>query len=189
MKILSPLVVAASLLACSTFGIANAQETAPATQTGVATYAPATQPPRLEPEADEKPTSLDSKLVRYLVNPFGEVDELLLDGGKTARVPPHMGAALTASLKAGDPISVQGRSAAEGTIDAFSVTNTETKQVVLRSRTDFKLPHWFRTMRLSSLKASSKIVATLNGPRGEPNGVVLEDGTVVRLGPNGFCNR
>jgi hypothetical protein len=46
---------------------------------------------------------------RFLVNPFGEVDGLLLESGTLVTFPPHMEHELTAAITPGAPVAVRGQ--------------------------------------------------------------------------------
>lgn len=50
---------------------------------------------------------------RFLVNPFGEVDGLLLDSGTLVTFPSHMEHELTAAIAPGTPVAVRGQATAQ----------------------------------------------------------------------------
>jgi hypothetical protein len=45
---------------------------------------------------------------RFLINPHGDADGLLLAGGKEIHFPPHMSKLVVAALKPGDHVKVRG---------------------------------------------------------------------------------
>jgi len=125
-----------------------------------------------------------AKVQRLLVNPFGEVDGLLLDGNVLVTFPPHMAAELIAVAKTGDQVAVHGIPAARGQFKGLVIRNVATNQVVTEhppAFTDRKMPKHLRAIGLKELSAQGGIVALRHGKRGEVNGVVLEDGTSVRF--------
>ena len=52
--------------------------------------------------------SLQGKVAAYLINPFGEIDGLVLDNGTLAKTPPHMSGNVTELVKPGDSVTLQG---------------------------------------------------------------------------------
>jgi hypothetical protein len=123
---------------------------------------------------------------RFLVNPHGEVDALLLADGTIVKFPPHMGQLLTAAVKANDTVSVRGYREANDTVKAFVITNEASKQQVVERPAvpDIaKMPKHLRFASLSRLKVAGKVERQMRGKKGEVNGVLLEDGTVVRFPP------
>jgi hypothetical protein len=153
-----PTLFAVLLLAASSAGAALAQ--------GVAGYDP-----------DQFP-AVRAKVAQYSLTPRGEVDGLILDDGTEVHLPPHLGAQLVFAVKPGDQVTVHGlRARAVPMIDAVSVTNDANRQTVIDSGPSGPASGL-------SLQASGHIKAQLHGRRGELNGVLLEDGTIVHLPPD-----
>jgi hypothetical protein len=124
---------------------------------------------------------------RFLVNPHGEVDALQLNDGTIVKFPPHMGRELTGAVKAADTVSVRGFREAGDSVKAFVITNEASKQQVVERPPvpDIaKMPKHLRFAMLSRLKIAGKVERPLRGKEGEVNGVLLEDGTVVRFPPH-----
>jgi hypothetical protein len=126
-------------------------------------------------------------LRRFLVNPHGEVDALQLSDGTIARFPPHMGPDVTAAVKPGDTISVRGYRESGDIIKAFIITNETSKQQVVErppAPDIAKMPKHLRFATLSRIAIAGKVERLMRGKKGEVNGVLLEDGTVVRFPPH-----
>jgi hypothetical protein len=124
---------------------------------------------------------------RFLVNPHGEVDALQLNDGTLVKFPPHMGQELTAAVKAADTVSVRGYREASDIVKAFIITNEVSKQQVVErppAPDIAKMPKHLRFATLSRLKITGKVERPMRGKKGEVNGVLLEDGTVVRFPPH-----
>lgn len=124
---------------------------------------------------------------RFLINPHGEVDALQLNDGTIVKFPPHMGQELTAAVKAADTVSVRGYREASDLIKAFVITNDASKQQVVErppAPDVAKMPKHLRFAALSRLKVAGKVERALRGKKGEVNGVLFEDGTVVRFPPH-----
>lgn len=66
----------------------------------------------------------EGKVSRLLVNPFGEVDGLLLNMGILVTFPKHMGEQLTVSVKPGDTVEVKGYPEAAAQIKRYVITNS-----------------------------------------------------------------
>ena len=124
-------------------------------------------------------------LERFIVNPQGEVDGLVLTDGTQVRFPPHMSAELVSAVGPGEPVSVEGFREYQGAVKAFVVTNTQTNQsVVEHEPTTQPLPPHLRNVGLSELSVAGRIQYLMYGARGELNGVMLDNGSIVRFPPD-----
>lgn len=124
---------------------------------------------------------------QYLMNPNGEVDGLLLSDSTQVKFPPHMSADLTGLVKPNDRISAGGERESAQTFRAFIITNAASGQSVVESRPSElprRMPPELRGVNLTPLSASGKIKAVLHAPRGEIDGAVLEDGTILHFRPD-----
>jgi len=95
-----------------------------------------------------------------------------------------MGQDLTAAVKATDMVSVRGFREASDIVKAFVITNEASKQQVVEhppAPDIAKMPKHLRFATLSRLKITGKIERPMRGKKGDVNGVLLEDGTVVRF--------
>ncbi len=135
----------------------------------------------------------------FTLTPRGDVDGFILADGTQVHVPPHLSTQLAAAVRLGDSVTVRGlRAAAVPMVAAMSVTDDASGQTVV----DTGLPggpgrgphggpdHGPGAPRpppagpaAGPSEMSGKVLALLHGPRGEANGAVLEDGTVLRLPP------
>ena len=130
--------------------------------------------------------SVQGTVVRYLVNPFGEVDGLILDNGTLAKTPPHLSGDLVGVAKPGDRVTLQGTPEAGTSFKVYSVTNTASNKTLLRRDRAWherSMPKHLRAAGLKEMSASGTIEHVLTGKRGEPNGVILSNGAIVRVGP------
>ncbi|MFL5289128.1 MAG: hypothetical protein ACJ8AW_51300 [Rhodopila sp.] len=146
------------LLAAGTAGLATAQ-TAPAYDLS---QLPATR----------------GKVAAYSLTPRGEVDGLILADGTEVHLPPHLSTALVSAVRPGDAVTVHGlRARAVPMVQAMSVSNDATGATVLDTS-----PGGPRGAQ-QPMTAQGRVRQQLHGPRGELNGALLEDGTIVRLPP------
>jgi len=125
--------------------------------------------------------AIPGKVAEYSLTPRGDVDGLILEDGTEVHVPPHLGVQLVFAVKPGDAVTVPGLKARSiAMVQAMSVTNDATGSTVTDNG-----PNGARRPGEpgQQLSAQGRIKAQLHGPQGDLNGVLLEDGTIVRLPP------
>jgi hypothetical protein len=140
------------------------------------------------------------KVTQYLLNPRGMVDGLLLDSGTEVHLNPMLGTELVYAVRPGDAVTVHGLKArAVSMVMAMSVTNDATGKTVILSprqqgpdgghgmkgpmgREHEAMKHG-GMQQGTGLELSGKVKTALHNPRGETDGVLLEDGSQVRLPP------
>lgn len=174
--------VAATLLA-SAAGAAYAQSTL--------TFDPAQLP------------ATKGRVAQYSLTPRGDVDGLILEDGTQVHLPPHLGTQLVFAIKPGDAVTVRGLRAREvPLVQAMQVTNDASGQAVTdtgarregpRNGPGGPGPRGPKEGREGRgpgpreaggpMEAQGAVKAQLHGPRGDLNGVLLADGTIVRLPP------
>jgi hypothetical protein len=123
-------------------------------------------------------------VMRYLINPFGEIDGLFLDDGLLASLPPHMSADIADLVKPGDAVALSGKPEGQSRFEACSVTHVASDRTVVRGKPAWNgkvMPKELRIAALEELSVSGKIGRVVTGKRGEPKIIVLENGTNVRL--------
>jgi hypothetical protein len=158
------------------------------TLTSIAQLPPGQRGPRgwREPPS-QNAEQMNGVVSQYLMNQNGEVDGVLLSDNTQVKFPPHMSADLTRVVKPNDRITADGEREGAQTFHAFTITNTASGQSVVESRpTEFppRMPPELRGVNLTAMNASGKIKALLHAPRGEIDGAVLEDGTILRIRPD-----
>jgi hypothetical protein len=162
--------------ACAAFaaGAAFAQVSPPSPQT-------AASPPAYGASAA---SVADGRISRFVLNPNGDVDGLLLADGTQINFPPHLSQTLLQITEVGDTVSVQGVRGygAGATIHATSITNTGTgRSVIDEPPAPGAVPASPAALR--PLSANARVSRVLYAERGEMNGAILEDGTIVRFPP------
>jgi hypothetical protein len=151
--------------------------------------APGEHPPIPRPgpaeEAMLPSSTIEGKVTRYLITPMGDVEGVLLDSGTVAKLPPHMGKELVGAVKIGDAVSIEGVREKENTsFRVYSITDNQSKQTLVKRDkkwTEVNMPAVVRSMGLKELTADGSVQTILTGPRGDPNGVILDNGTIVRF--------
>jgi hypothetical protein len=115
------------------------------------------------------------KVAQYTLTPRGDVDGLILNDGTEVHVAPRLSSALVFAVKPGDAVTIHGLHArAVPMVAAMSVTN-DASGVTVQG-----LGHPGGENQVS---AQGTIKQQLHTPRGDLSGVLLTDGTVVRLPP------
>jgi len=117
---------------------------------------------------------IKGKVAQYSLTPRGDVDGLILADGTEVMLPPHNSTQLVFAVHPGDAVTIRRMKAAAGPeVTTVAVTNDATGAVV---DTGSHGPP-------QHLEDASRIKLQLHDPRGHLNGVLLEDGMIVRLPP------
>jgi hypothetical protein len=160
---------------------------------GAITFTAFAQPPPPGPRGQGAPPppqnteQINGVVSQYLMNPNGEVDGFLLSDNTQIKFPPHMSADLTRVVKPNDRITASGERESAQTFRAFTITSATNGQSVVESRPSRfppRMPPDLRGVNLTPLNPSGKIKSLLHAPRGEIDGAVLEDGTILHMRPD-----
>ena len=127
---------------------------------------------------------------QFTMTPRGDIDGLMFSDGTEVKLPPHLTADIVAAIKIGDAVTVHGLKAAKlPLIAASAVTNVRSGATVVDNGPQGKKGHGSggstdspRTVVLQS-DLLGRVKVTLHGRKGEVNGALLDDGTVLRLPP------
>ncbi len=149
---------------------------------------PAPPPPDTVPGplADAATTTTQGVVARFLTNPDGDVDGFMTDAGVLVRFPPHMGAQLTSTVRQGDSVQVIGTRDEGGDFTARRITDTQSGRQLIDQPPlpgARPLPRAAGGEGLSRLSAQGQVAHVTTAPRGEADGVILSDGTVIKLTP------
>jgi hypothetical protein len=116
------------------------------------------------------------KVVQYSLTPRGGVDGFILSDGSQVQLNPHLAAQIVFVAKPGDSVTVHGVKASSGSmILALSVANDAGGPTLIAERP--------RHMGHKGAVAEGRIKMQLRNRQDEVNGVLLEDGTEIRLWP------
>jgi len=120
----------------------------------------------------------------YTLTPRGDVDGLILGDGTEVHVPPHLSTQLVYAVKLGDTITVRGLKALNvPLVAAIAITNDATNQRVVDGGAGFSPGPKGPREAGQPISVQGRVQMTLHGPRGEVDGAMLEDGTILRLPP------
>lgn len=128
--------------------------------------------------------SVNGRIAQYSLTPMGDVDGLILENGTEIHLPPRLGTLLTQAMKPGDSVTAFGlRARAVPMMQAVAITNDATGRTVTDDGgppgAPPPAPHGDRQV----MTAQGRVRLQLHGPRGDLNGVLLTDGTIIRLPP------
>ena len=140
--------------------------------------------PRPSP-ASFQTTVVQGSVTQYLMNPDGFVDGLLLSNNAIIRFPPHLGQVLTQTVSPRDVVRVEGFFESPGILHASSIIDLQSQRSVVDTPPSARHPRPPRPGSGSRqpLSANGTIRVLTRGKRGDVNGVVLSDGTVIHFPP------
>jgi len=131
---------------------------------------------------------------RFLINPHGAADGLLLKDGKEVHFPRHMSVAILAAVKPGDPVKVRGlRPRGVDMVVAVSIQAGEAPAIVDNGPQKKEGPHkghdhkgdkHTKPEQHKHTDVQGVVTHVLHGPKGEKRGALLEDGIIVWLPPH-----
>jgi hypothetical protein len=126
---------------------------------------------------------------RFLLNPHGDVDGMILTDGTEIHFPPHMSDELRAVIREGErsKIKVRGvRPRGSDMIAAVAIEMMDGKRIV-----DSGPPNGHDEDRQTAahatkskhepMHAEGTVRRVVHGPKGEARGALLEDGTIIRI--------
>jgi hypothetical protein len=120
---------------------------------------------------------------RYTLTLRGDVGGFVLADGTEVRFASHLSTQLVYAVKPGDAVTVRGLKALSSPlIAAIAITNDATGYAVVDTGPGAGPgPGPRGAQQATSLQG--RVQMPLHGPRGELNGAMLEDGTILRLPP------
>ncbi len=131
--------------------------------------------------------AIHGKVAQYDLTPRGDVDGLILDDGMEAHFPPHLGSQVVAIVRPGDEVTIHGLKArALPLVQAMSVTDDASGKTVVDDGPPApgrRPPPPPPPAPGMAMQTTGMVKMQLHGPRGELNGVLLTDGTMVHLPP------
>jgi hypothetical protein len=160
---------------------------------------PAVAPPALGAAPVYNPDQLPmqrGQVQQFTLTPRGDIDGLILTDGTEVVLPPHLSTQIAYSIKPGDTVVIHGlHAAALPLIQAVSVTDDVSGRTVVDNGPPAPGPGpapppppagpgagpSAPIPGLAEIQGRVRMV--LHGPRGDVNGALLEDGTILRLPP------
>lgn len=134
-------------------------------------------------------TSVDGTFARFTVSPRGDVDGVVLQDGMVARFAPHTFVGGSSPLKAGDQLHVEGELRTDPTGRALDRATIRKGDAVIASDTLAAPPVAPRAeLGEPPVTHAGVIARVLINPHGDADGLLLDDGAVVRFPPTPSTN-
>jgi hypothetical protein len=151
-----------------------------------ATPTAAAPPQRLVDPRSQRSAVASGTVSRFLINPEGDVDGFLLVDGSLVRFPPPMGSLLVSAVRPGDAVRVIGLRDEAGNLAAQQIINSRTSQQIVDqppAADALQASPASRGAALAKLSVTGTIARVTTAPRGETDGVILSDGTIIKMPP------
>jgi hypothetical protein len=137
-------------------------------------------------DAQQLPTQR-GQVQQFTLTPRGDIDGLILTDGTEVKTPPHLSTEIAYSVKPGDNVTIHGlHAAALPLVQAVSITDEATGRTIVDNGSPGpgRGPAAGPAAPVTGLiEVQGRVRMALHGPRGDVNGALLEDGTVLRLPP------
>jgi hypothetical protein len=141
----------------------------------------------LDPPSMKRAPVADGIVDRYLLNPRGKVDGLLLEDGTQMHVTLRAAEDLTKAIQPGDHVRIHGRRIANlPLIEPDVIINvTDETSFSIPYRLDLPMPRREEAPTVNEMRATGTIEVLLyDSLKNVVNGALLSDGTQVRLPPD-----
>lgn len=152
-------------------------------------------PPPMAPEEPGQLPAYKGRILIYTLTPRGDIDGFVLADGTEVKTPPNLSTEIAYAVKPGDAVTVRGLKAASlPLIEATQVTADGSGTTIVDNGPEGPgrrpppppprgmLPNQ-AGMTAGQPQMQGRVRMALHGPRGEVNGALLEDGTILRLPP------
>ncbi len=124
--------------------------------------------------------SFSGKVQQFTLSAHGEIDGLILTDGTEVKTPPHLSTSIAYAIRPGDTVTIRGlHAAAVPLLQATTITDHTSARTIIDTEPG---PGPAGPRRITEVQGSIRM--TLHGARGEINGALLMDGTVLRLPPD-----
>jgi hypothetical protein len=147
---------------------------------------PAAQQPEppVPPDRATRATNVRATVSQYMLNPDGLVDGILLGDKTIVRFAPHMSQQVVQTVKPQDSVRVDGFIEYQGTIHATTITNPASQHSVADIPSSPQHPPPGRGQEARQPMSETGTIAVLtHTARGEIDGAVLDNGTIVHFPP------
>jgi hypothetical protein len=147
------------------------------------------RPPRGGPAALGQQVDLQGTVRVFTMTPVGDLEGLVLTDGNEIHVPPHLSAQLAAAVHPGETVRVLGwRTNVPNFVVATGLTGQRGQSVVDQGPPPPGMrppppPPGQPALGAQQSTIRGRIQQALHGPAGDVNGALLEDGTILKLGP------
>ncbi|CAB3805987.1 hypothetical protein [Pararobbsia alpina] len=144
-------------------------------------------PPAPAPFMEQQQSRVATGTIRrFVINPEGDVDGFVFADDTLVLFPPHMSSQLVSLVHRGDTVRIVGLRDNSGNVSAQQITNERTGQQLVDQPPPVDVAHASPVLRgagLVQLSVKGIVMRVTTAPRGEPDGVMLQDGTIVKMPP------
>ena len=136
---------------------------------------------------DEQLPHVTSSVERFLINPDGNADGMILLNGVEVYFAPHLSSAVLTAVEVGDRITVYGVLPMAApmivavVIEAANGARIEDYGLPTRKLPEMAGKHRIKQRERGTFQVEALVRRVLHGPTGEIRGVLLDDGTTVVL--------
>ncbi len=128
----------------------------------------------------------EGQVQQFTLSPRGDIDGLILKDGTEVKTPPHLSTAIAYAIKPGDTVTIHGlKAAALPLVQASAITDRASGRTLVDTGPEPRPPGVAAAGPSSGgvIAIQGAVRMSLHGARGEINGVLLQDGTVLRFPP------
>jgi hypothetical protein len=146
-------------------------------------------PPPGGPAALGQRIDLQGTVKVFTMTPVGDIEGMVLTDGNEVHVPPHLSAQIAAAVRPGEAVRVFGwRTSVPNFVVATGLTGQRGQSVVDQGPPPPGMrppppPPGQAAPGAEQSTIRGRIQQALHGPAGDVNGALLEDGTILKLGP------
>lgn len=150
------------------------------------------RPPMAREDADRAVEQRSGEVEKLLRNDHDDLDGMVLKGGQVIHFPPHMGAAISKLVQVGDKVEIEGQvetlPRGEVVLEASRIESRGQAVIIERPRPPYgprspKGPRRAREME-EPMNAKGTIKEFATNRHGDVDGLLLADGTAVKLPPH-----
>jgi hypothetical protein len=124
------------------------------------------------------------KVAAYSLTARDEADGVILDDNTEVHISPRLSSELTFAIKPGDAVTVHGlKASAAAMVQALSIANDASGVKITDTFQPANAPDRPVFVPPRMLEARGRVKMQLHAPDGRVDGVLLEDGTIIRLAP------
>ncbi|HEV2186279.1 MAG TPA: hypothetical protein VGR70_03680 [Stellaceae bacterium] len=132
-------------------------------------------------DPDQLP-AFHGKVTSYSLTVKDEVDGVILDDGTEVHIASRLSSELTFAIKPGDAVTVHGlKATAAAMVQALSIANDASGARIVDTFQPANPPDRPADTPPRMFEARGRIKMPLHAPDGRVDGVLLEDGTIIRL--------
>jgi hypothetical protein len=132
-----------------------------------------------------------AKVARFLFNPKGDADGMLLANGTEAHFPPHLSKKVLKSIQPGDAVTLYGvKPRAADMIACIAIESARGERIddtgppAKPKKKHAKKNGDGDDASLTRVEIEDTVERALHGPKGEVRGVLLSSGRIVRFPPH-----